>query len=90
MSYYAITTTYVGPRNGHGAKIRAKWDRSSLTIDYPHHLTAGEEAHAEAAKQLVRKLGRTGTLHAGCLRDGAYVFVWVPSYATSSASYTVE
>jgi len=51
----AITTKYIGPSNTKGSRIKATCDAGSITIPYPHELS-GEEAHAQAAMALCRKL----------------------------------
>lgn len=72
----AITTTYYGATNSHGARITARdSDGNRATIDYPQDAQGGEEAHAQAARQLCGKMGWSGTLIGGGTRDG-YVFLF--------------
>ena len=72
----SITTTYYGPTNTRGARIRATDnDGNSVTLPYPHELS-GEECHRAAVIALCDKMGWSGTLaHGGHARG--YVYVWV-------------
>lgn len=78
----AITTRYLGPTNTKGSRVKATDnDGHSITISYNSGLRS-EEAHAEAAIALCRKLGWHGHLAAGALKEG-YAFVWAaPSLDT--------
>lgn len=51
----AIHTKYISATNTRGSRIKARCERGSITIDYPHELGPGGPAHAEAARQLVAK-----------------------------------
>ncbi len=50
----AITTKFIPASNCKGSRIKAKCERGSITIDYPHDCT-GDEAHARAAQALCNK-----------------------------------
>ena len=54
----AIVTKYLGPTDVKGARIGARCDAGSITIEYPHELS-GDDVHAAAAMALCRKLGWT-------------------------------
>lgn len=80
----AIKTTYLGPTNYRGARIKASdTDGNSLTISYPYELS-GADCHAVAAVALAKKMGWAGILNAGALRD-CYVFV----FSTGGNGYPV-
>lgn len=73
----AIKTTYLGPTNSRGSRIKATAENGeSITVPYPHDKNQGVEAHSVAALALCAKLGWAGELVGGGLRDG-YVFVFV-------------
>lgn len=75
----AIRTTYHGPTNTLGSRIKATCAAGSLYIPYPHELS-GQAVHRAAADALVVKLGwdgdNYGGLIGGCLPDGSYCFVF--------------
>jgi hypothetical protein len=72
----AIRTKYYGPTNTKGAKIIASdEDGNRVSISYPYELS-GEAVHRAAANALCVKMGWTGEMIGGSLRDG-YVFVFV-------------
>ena len=71
----AIQTKYMGPTNFKGSRIKASdCDGNTLTIPYPHELS-GEDVHRKAAEALRDKMGWTGELIGGALKDG-YAFVF--------------
>jgi hypothetical protein len=71
----AIQTKYIGPTNFRGSRIKASdGDKNSITISYPHELS-GEDVHRKAAEALRDKMGWTGNLTGGGLKNG-YVFVF--------------
>jgi hypothetical protein len=71
----AIFTKYHGPTNCKGERISASdQDGNKVFIPYPNQF-CGEAAYAEAAKALCAKMGWSGSMAAGGLKDG-YVFVW--------------
>jgi hypothetical protein len=71
----AIQTKYIGPTNFRGSRIKASdGDKNSITISYPHELS-GEDVHRKAAEALRDKMGWTGNLVGGGLKNG-YVFVF--------------
>ena len=51
----AIITKYLGPTNSRGARIKAKCERGSITIPYPHEANTGEDAHRVALQALINK-----------------------------------
>lgn len=72
----AIVTRYVGPTNTKGSRIIASdEDGNKITISYPYELS-GEAVHRKAAEALREKMGWTGELVSGSLKNG-YVFVFV-------------
>ena len=71
----AILTRYKGPTDFKGSRIIASdEDGNRITISYPHELT-GEAVHRKAADALCEKMGWTGKLVGGSLKNG-YVFVF--------------
>lgn len=80
----AIRTTYHGPTNHRGSRIKATCAAGSVTIDYPHELS-GQAVHRKAAEALVAKMkwdtGYHGQLLGGCLPDGSYCFVFDNQWA---------
>lgn len=73
----AITTTYLGPTNYRGERIRAKCDAGSVTIPYPYGLS-GEKAYIFAAHALCDRLGwNSSNLVTGNTFRGEYVHVFV-------------
>lgn len=71
----AIRTKYLGPTDRRGARIVASdEDGNRCIIGYPHELS-GEAVHRKAADALCAKMGWTGNLTGGALRNG-YVFVF--------------
>jgi hypothetical protein len=74
MTYQAITTRYFGPGNVRGARIIATTESGIRhAISYPYELS-GEACHRKAAQELADKLGWTGKLIAGGMKQG-YAFV---------------
>jgi hypothetical protein len=72
----AIRTKYKGPTNTRGSRIIASdEDGNRVTISYPYELS-GEAVHRKAADALCTKMGWTGKLESGSLKNG-YVFVFV-------------
>jgi hypothetical protein len=51
----AIKTTYHGPTDTRGARIKAACERGSCYIPYPYELGPGEECHIAAADELCRR-----------------------------------
>jgi hypothetical protein len=73
----AIRTKYHGATDTRGSRISASdEDGNRVSIPYPHEL-GGENCHRKAADALCAKMGWTGELIGGALKDG-YAFVWVP------------
>jgi hypothetical protein len=71
----AIKTKYKGPTNTRGSRIIASdEDGNKVTISYPYELS-GEDCHRKAADALCAKMGWTGELIGGSLKNG-YVFVF--------------
>ena len=71
----AIKTKYKGPTNTRGSRIIASdEDGNRVTISYPYELS-GEAVHRKAADALCAKMGWTGDLVSGSLKNG-YVFVF--------------
>ena len=71
----AIKTKYKGPTDTRGSRIIASdEDGNRITISYPYELS-GEAVHRKAADALCVKMGWTGPLVGGSLKNG-YVFVF--------------
>ena len=71
----AIKTKFKGPTNTRGSRIIASdEDGNRITISYPYELS-GESVHRKAADALCAKMGWTGDLVSGSLKNG-YVFVF--------------
>lgn len=51
-----IRTTYHGPTNTRGARIKATCARGSITIPFPYELD-GNDGHVAAARALILKFG---------------------------------
>ena len=84
----AIKTTYRGPTNTRGSRITASdEDGNRVTISYPYALS-GMDCHAKAAVALCHKMGWTGKLHGGALKD-CYVFVFAPSRRANYGAYKI-
>ena len=72
----AIITKYYGPTDTQGARVSASdEDGNRATISYPYELS-GEAVHRAAADALCSKMGWSGRLAGGSLKNG-YVFVFV-------------
>lgn len=85
----AIKTTYKGATNTKGSRIIASdEDTNKITIPYPHELS-GMDCHAKAAVALCLKMGWTGTLHGGGLKN-CYVFVFAPLSDDRNGAYPIE
>lgn len=85
----AIKTTYKGPTNNKGSRIIASdEDKNKITIPYPHELS-GMDCHAKAAVALCLKMGWTGKLIGGGLKEG-YVFVFAPLNDERYGVYKIE
>ena len=70
----AITTKYLGPTNFRGSRIKAfDLDNNSVTLFY-HHAWDSQENHRRAAETLKAKMGWSGNLVCGCIKNG---MVWV-------------
>jgi len=77
----AIITKYHGPTDYKGSRITASdGDGNRITISYPCELS-GEAVHRKAAEALCEKMGWTGSLVGGSLKDN-YVFVFGPDFAS--------
>jgi hypothetical protein len=80
----AITTRYIGQTNHRPARIiasdsdgnRVTLPYDGLTDDRTDYLALNEDPHRKAAKALCAKMGWTGRLVAGGVKDG-YVFVFL-------------
>ena len=58
-----------------------------VTIPYPHEIS-GMDCHAKAAVALCKKMGWTGKLHGGRLKD-CYVFVLSPHGSGDYGAYKI-
>lgn len=71
----AIKTTYHGPTNFRGSRIKATdEDGNSVYIPYPHELNS-TEGHRKAAHALMEKMGWSGEVVTGSLKK-CYVHVF--------------
>ena len=71
----AIITKYHGPTNTKGSRITATdEDGHRVSISYPYELS-GEAVHRAAADALCAKMGWTGELAGGAIKNG-YAFCW--------------
>ena len=86
IALQAIVTTFFGPTNHRGSRIRAKAAAGTIWKDYDHALGT-EQNHAAAAKALAEKLDWGHEWHAGGLPDmSGYCFVqsMQPAFVTYS------
>lgn len=84
----AIKTVYRGPTDSRGSRIIASdEDGNRVTVGYPRELS-GMDCHAKAAVALCKKMGWTGTLHGGGLKD-CYVFVFAPTKPKNYGAYPI-
>jgi hypothetical protein len=75
----AIRVRFLGPTNKLGARWKADCDVDMLAgraTVYPQPGEDPKQARDRAALKLCAKLGWFGTLHSGCLRGGAYAYVF--------------
>lgn len=73
----AIVTTYKGPTNSRGSRIEAMdSDRNRVLFDHSN-ADSHDQAHANAARALCKKMGWTGHMAQGSLGPGKEVFVWI-------------
>lgn len=85
----AIQTKYHGPTNTRGSRISASdEDGNRVSIPYPHEMT-GMDCHAKAAISLCNKMGWTGTLHGGALKN-RFVFVFAPRGSEGYGVYPIK
>jgi hypothetical protein len=71
-----ISTKYAGATDRTGARIIATTSEGGrATVSYPHELS-GAAAHWQAAHKLAKRLGWTGTMQAGGIKNG-YIFVFI-------------
>ena len=69
----AIKTTFIPAGNVRGSRIKASdCDHNSITLSWDHGLDA-DQNHAKAAQALRDKMGWTGAMIGGGLKD---CFVW--------------
>lgn len=72
----AIITTYFGPTNHKGARVKASCEAGSAIVSWSYDLNA-EENHRAACKALAEKLGWPGPWYGGGVKAG---YVWVTVY----------
>jgi hypothetical protein len=60
----AIQTKFIAPTNHRGARIKASCERGSITIPWPDAFS-GDEAHREAARQLIARFNAEDTANYG-------------------------
>lgn len=73
----AIVTKYKGPTNRRGSRIIAS-DSDGNKVIFDHSAAnSHDEAHANAARALCKKMGWTGKLVNGSLGAGVEVFVFL-------------
>ena len=75
----AITTTFIGPTNYRGSRVKAKCEAGTLTVPWDHALNIEENHHAVAVA-LATKLGWTaewyGDLITGGMAGSGYCHVF--------------
>jgi hypothetical protein len=84
----AIVTTYHGPTNTRGSRVKAKADAGSIWWNWDHALGI-ERNHRMAALNLAEKLGWSGHWVGGGLPGSGYVFVQ-PCDDRADSSFDVE
>ena len=77
----AIKTSFLGPTDTKGARIKASWSKGSLTIPYPYE-SDRHDGHQQAARLLFsrdfsRDFGDNIVFATGHLPDGTYVHVMI-------------
>lgn len=73
----AITTKFTGPSSRRGSRITAR-DSDGNKVVFDHsYANSHDEAHANAARALCKKMGWQGVLIQGSLGPGQEVFVWL-------------
>jgi hypothetical protein len=70
----AIITKFISPTNTKGARVKAKCEAGSITLEWDYALN-GAQNHTTAAETLKAKLGWTGRLIGGGF-EGQYFFVF--------------
>lgn len=76
MAYQAIVTTYYGPGNVRGARIRAK--AQAGTMWFPYEYMGTDKMHDHAAEQYARHFGWRGNWYSGSLSGDSNVYVNAP------------
>ena len=71
----AITTTYLGPTNTLGTRIKAKAAGGASTVVPRRYDLEVYQDHLRAARALMKKMGWTGRLTGASLNADQYVFV---------------
>lgn len=72
----AIVTKYHGPSNVRGSRITATDNDGNRTIIHYERALNSEGNHIASARALCSKMGWTGTMQGGHLKNGMMVFVW--------------
>jgi hypothetical protein len=85
----AILTRYLSPTDRHGARIKATAWAGSETIAVDHSLDV-EARHVAAALALRDKLGWKQPFVTGCLADGNYAHVLIPTLADAIESVQAD
>lgn len=70
----AIQTTYYGPTNARGSRVKAAAYAKTITVQWDHRLNV-EENHKAAAEKLARLMGWEGQWQGGALPGTGYCFV---------------
>lgn len=73
----AILTTYKGPTGAKGSRITASDEDGNKVIFDHSQANSHDEAHANAARALCKKMNWHGKMVQGSLGPGKEVFVWV-------------
>jgi len=84
MTFQAITTKYIGPRDVRGSRVKATAAAGSLTLDWDDSLNSAEN-HLAAAQALANKFGWHGHWYSGTIKDGTTV--WICSIDKTSNFY---
>ena len=81
-SRQAIATSFHGPTDTRGARVKATCDAGTIYVGWDYALGITEN-HAAAAKALATKLGWTGAFVVGSVKGGGHVFVLASADTTA-------
>jgi hypothetical protein len=84
LMFQAITVKYLGPTNARGARLKAKAQVGSKTVEWRHDLSDVEN-YKMAAAVLARAFDWAGDWYGGAMPDGGYCFVRFSPFRDDSA-----